>query len=430
MESGKFLKGSQPMTRASIEVLESRIAPAVIYVTTLSDHEISGKITLRDALAEANGASTPATIDFGSSAHVLKGVVTLASPLPAITADMTINAPGITINGAKSFTGLSITGGANISITGLTITNGRATFGSPGGGGLYVNDAGGQVTLSQCVIKSNITSSPANSGQFYYMKGGGIDNEAGSLTISSSKIMGNSAIGGPGPGLDVGFYAVGYFEGDRADGGGIFNAGTLTIEHSQITGNVARAGDGDPSGYAGGSAYGGGIANIGTVNIVSSRITGNLAVGGHGSVGSISYGGPGGAGGGGYGGGFSNAGASVTIHGSVISGNAVVGGAGSIGAKATNGASGGNGGSGYQGGNGGNAFGAGVQSTAGTVAFANSTVSANVATGGAGGNGSNGGRGANAAPTRKMKMEGTGAMPEMGAIVAWRPAEDFFAVRR
>lgn len=101
------------------------------------------------------------------------------------------------------------------------------------------------------------------------------------------------------------------------NGGGIMNAGSLTLTSSTISGNTAGAGGfggTDPGGHGG---NGGGIANSGTVTITSSTISGNSAgTGGIGLEDSESSG-PGGNGGGIY-----SSGGSVTISGSVVSGNA------------------------------------------------------------------------------------------------------------
>jgi hypothetical protein len=363
---------------ACIEVLESRIAPATIYVTTLADHEITGKTTLSDALNQANAALTPDMIDFGSASHPLKGTITLTSALPSITNDVTITAPGITINGAGRFQGLSITDGAMVTINDIKIVRGFAATGA----GLYINDSGATITINDAVITGNhavgAKGSIANMNGFGYPgEGGGIANLGGSVTIQGSKITHNSAAGGAG--------ATGY-SGGTAAGGGIFNGDTLTITNSTISGNTATGGRAGPAGnYIPYSSR----TMTGPVNATAGGFGGNA-----------------------YGGGIANSGGTVTVQQSVISGNSARGAAGAPGGRASVGlngyamvvnaggvfgpSDGTNGGNGYAGGGGGNAVGGGIGGNgSGTVTLTQSTVSGNTATSGRGANGSSGGKGGN-----------------------------------
>ena len=405
LDSRAFVKAE------GIEVLESRIAPAVIYVTTLSDHETAGKTTLRDAITQAD-ASPGSTIDFGSAAHALKGTVTLTSPLPAITDSVTINGTGVVINGAGKFQGLSVTSGATtVSITGLEITKGNSvTNGNTGtyggtaiGGGLYVNDSGGTVTLTNCVITGNHAVGAKGAGAAgYAAEGGGIAILNGAVVLQGSTVSGNSAVGGAG---GAGGSPYGY-SGGNAYGGGIFNAGTLTLESLAIQKGTKTTQQ-------------------------SSKISGNSAVGGNGGV-AINYsnataagavpGTAGGSGGNAYGGGIANVGGTVTsqelvvnhlvVQQSVISGNAAKGGVGQMGGKTYAGANGTNfsvyagsvyaptsgyaGGNGYGGGSGGKGVGGGISnSSGGTLTVVASTISGNTATGAVGGTGAAGGHGGN-----------------------------------
>jgi hypothetical protein len=376
--------GSQGM--AGIEPLEDRIAPAgtgVIYVNTLSDHNIVNKTTLANAIATANTAGTPYVIDF---IHGLKGTITLSSTLN-ITGNVTINGAGITLNGALKVQDIAISGGGSVMLNGLRISKGNATP-SGIGGGIYINDAGGTVTLSQCIVSGNHAT--------------GARGVAGNIVTNS---------GTPG---------------SYGEGGGIaIMAGTVSIQGSTISGNVAVGGAGGAGGYNGGNAEGGGIFNQGTLTLINSHITGNTATGGAGTVGfngaaySVAVSGPlvaanGGQGGSAYGGGIANSGGTVIVENtakniSIISGNTVKGGAGAKGGATYNGANGTNfavvagspanptagynGGYGGSGGNGGNAAGGGICSTGGSVTITSSTVSGNVVFAGAGGSGTNGGHG-------------------------------------
>jgi hypothetical protein len=98
--------------------------------------------------------------------------------------------------------------------------------------------------------------------------GGGINN-AGTLTLTSSTVSGNSA---PVPCHFTGLFN---FCSGMALGGGIYNSGALTISNSTISGN--HAGGGFPC-TARCWALGGGIYNQGTTLMIqNSTLTGNGA---------------------------------------------------------------------------------------------------------------------------------------------------------
>jgi hypothetical protein len=371
-----------------IEPLESRIAPATVTITvnTLSGHDVTGKITLADAIATAD--ASPGNTTIINFAPHLKGTINLASPLD-ISSSVTINGAGIVLNGGGKVEDLSITGGLDVALNGLKITGGLLVGGTNGGagGGLYIADTGGTVTLSQCTVS------------------------------------GNHVIGGKGASATNGNTGS---NGYNAAGGGIaILSGTVNILNSTISGNTATGGAGGTGGYAGGSAQGGGIYYVGTLSLTNTHITGNTVTGGAGTAGihgvaySAAVSGPvaptnGGSGGSAYGGGIANVDGSVTIQNtgrniSVISGNTVKAGAGADGGGAYNGTNGANfhvtagtaysayaggyGSVGGYGGNGGNAGGGAVSSAGGSVKIVSSTISGNTVSAGAGGSGANGGAG-------------------------------------
>jgi hypothetical protein len=323
-----------------IEPLEARIAPAVLIVSTLKDITDPAHDTgsLRDAIFNANAAVGDDSIIFQTTLHghvvPLHGAIVLKSDLPAITDGLTINGPtvgkanGIIINGNQHEI-FSITSG-DVTLTDLTVMHGRSQY----GGGLFIDDAGHTVQLTDVTVRGNHAIA-TNAGDTSY--GGGIDIAAGTVTIASSKISGNVCTGAKGDATHA---------GGNAYGGGIISRGTLTLTDSVVSGNVAKGGNSVAGhGQTGGSAYGGGI--------YCSQSTGN-----------------------------------VTIENSIISGNKSLGGIGGSGAKGMAGISGGNGGAaGF--GNGG-----GVYIFKGTVSVSDSTISGNLAKGGKAGNGGAGGAGA------------------------------------
>jgi hypothetical protein len=194
-------------------------------VTTLAD---SGTGSLRAAIDDAN-SNGGGTISFGAG---LSGTITLASDLPALTQSVTIAGPGasaVTVdgNGHREF---YLDTATTLTISGLTLTGGSyaplQTFG------------GGTITADQMVIENN---SPTNN------RGGGLNCDSSTLTLSNSIVSGNVADGGGG-GMDL--YGCSAtivsttIADNRApgrDGGGLYvNGGTTSIENSTISGNYAE----------------------------------------------------------------------------------------------------------------------------------------------------------------------------------------------
>ena len=208
---------------------------ATFTVINLND---SGAGSLRAAITSAGAGDT---IVFQSG---LSGTITLASALPAINANLTIQGPGadsLTISGNNAVTVFTINFGT-VAISGLTIANGNSAF----GGGIF-----NQATLT--VTNSTFSG---NSAAIY---GGGIYNVNGTVTIVNSTFSNNSA-GSFGGGIFINSGTVkvnnSTFSANSAGtlGGGISNvAGALTINNSIFVGNTA-------------SSSVGGIDNEGTAN--------------------------------------------------------------------------------------------------------------------------------------------------------------------
>ena len=183
--------------------------------------------------------------------------------------------------------GLYATGGS-LDISLSTTGNNRATGGQGGdgsvtssfgrtivaggnggagqGAGLYVN--GGSLTIAAGAIATNQATGGARglAGHNGRGQGGGLYN-AGTLTVSSSTLSGNTAY----------FY----------EGGGIYNAGMLTVNTSTLSGNTAYTG--------------GGILNEGTLTVSNSTLDSNFASQ--------------------YGGGIENSAGTLTVSNSTLSGN-------------------------------------------------------------------------------------------------------------
>ncbi len=183
----------------------------------------SGGGSLRAAMANAN-QDGDSVIAFTAS-----GVIGLASPLPAISADVEILGPGannLTVSGSFANQVFDVNYGVTATIAGLTIADGKSAF----GGGVFV-DVGATLALNNCALSDN-------SGT---QDGGAIYNE-GTLTVTDSTLAGNST---------------------QVGGGGIENSGTLTLTNCTVSGNSG--------------ASGGGIANDDMLRVTSSTISGNSA---------------------------------------------------------------------------------------------------------------------------------------------------------
>ena len=160
---------------------------------------------LRYAITQAN-ANPGSTIQFAVS-----GTIALASELPTISADLTINGPGasnLTVQGT-SFSRVLENNNATVAISGLTFAGGTSASNQTGGA-LFNNL--GTVTLTGCTFTGNSSSG-----------GGAIDNNSGTLNVAGCTFASNTA---------------------TAFGGAIEDDGTATITNSTFTNNYSNDGGG------------------------------------------------------------------------------------------------------------------------------------------------------------------------------------------
>jgi hypothetical protein len=316
----------------------------------------SGLITAINA-ANAGGGGT---ISLASGCtYQLSGVnngnpMTGDNALPVVKTRIAINGRNTTIagdgsarifqvdapNGNLTLNGLTLTGGFN-GFAGGAIFNNEATLtlngsvvtgnAAPAGGGIAsgTNKPGpvGTTTLNNSQVTDNVA---------FAAGGGGIINHAGTLTLNSSVVSGNSAPGGGGIASGKGNPDSGEslivlnkskvddntaFGGAEGGGGGIANGGTLVSNNSEIAGNTAPGGAGagllnhgdsatlNKTVVAGNTApndgtddgFGGGIANANfglpstplvALTLNNSHVTGNSASGGGGGIFNADFGGP------------------------------------------------------------------------------------------------------------------------------------------
>jgi len=162
-------------------------------------------------------------------------------------------------------------------------SDGPADQDAGGGGGIY-NDAG-SVTVLHSEIESNFTGS-GGSGGHHGGHGGGIYNNGGSLMIFQSSLASNYTGNGNSSSI----------AGDGGAGGAIYNqSGTVHIEYSTLSGNFTGQG-GDGADFAGDGGHGGAVYSAGgSLTVAHSSFTTNMT--GLGGISSLAAGGNGGSGG-------------------------------------------------------------------------------------------------------------------------------------
>jgi hypothetical protein len=193
--------------------------------------------------------------------------------ITGVSSTLTVSDTTLTGNSTVLYDGGGVNlHGGTLTMTGCTLSDNRA---AEHGGGAFISTAvqGSLVipataAFSDCTVTGNSASS--TSGGFSF--GGGIDN-AGTMTISSGTVSGNSASTPQGFGFGGGIMNFGTMtinngctlSGNTADisGGGIDNQGTLTISACTLSGNTAQ--------------YGGAILNISDLTIDHCTLTGNSA---------------------------------------------------------------------------------------------------------------------------------------------------------
>ncbi|HEX7395644.1 MAG TPA: CSLREA domain-containing protein, partial [Anaerolineaceae bacterium] len=239
-----------PIALAFSLLAPSTIAHAAGFVVTktadTADGTCDADCSLREAIIAANAAAGDDIITVPAGTYTL--TIPGTGENAAATGDLDIKS-NITINGAGAGTTI-IDGGAldrvfevfrafTVNISGVTVRNGNLT--GDDGGGIFNN--AGTLTITNSTFSGNST---IYEGGGFGGAGGGVYTYGGPVTITNSTFSGNSA---------------------SSQGGGIYiEAGTLTVTQSTFTQN--NAGD-----------SGGGILNQnGTASITNSTFSGNSAV--------------------------------------------------------------------------------------------------------------------------------------------------------
>ena len=241
--------------RPGLSILEDRQLLSAFVVTSTADDGSTG--TLRWAVAQANAASSPSTIQievgYTATLAMTQGPLVLTNTAePTKIADYggvgPNNMADVIISGNNASRVLQIDDGVTVTIDLLSIGDGSTIS---NGGGIY---NAGTLYLGGCNISGN-------SG----FVGGGIYN-LGTATLKECIISGNTGAG---------------------SAGGLFNQGTMSLNDVVFSGNTATGGKGGTGGGSAGvgntgSGNGGALFNHGTLNMTACTITGNTAVGGGG----------------------------------------------------------------------------------------------------------------------------------------------------
>ena len=224
----------------------------------------SANCSLRQAVASAASGDT---INFSLPANT---AITLTTDSLVIGKNLTITGPGANLltvqrssaSGIPAFRIFRVAAGVTATISGLTMTNGlgqsTSGIGDNGDGGGVFNQ--GTVTIRNCAIVANRAQGDG--------EGGGLFNSS-NMTVVNCLLSGNDSVFGGGA-YNTGTMALtnttlSENTAPAFHGGGLDNeAGTLTINNCTIAAN---------SGNIGGGVYIGG----GTVNLQSTLIASNTA---------------------------------------------------------------------------------------------------------------------------------------------------------
>src|SRR6516164_10724493 len=155
---GTFEGRKRRRMRPTLLALEDRRLLSTIVVNNPTDTPVAGQTDLRQAILQANTNGGDQTIVFDKTVFKTPQTITLNGTqleLSDTTGTETITGPkaGVTISGGGLSRVFQIDGGVTAPISGLTITDGNTTG---NGGGMY-ND-GGNVTLTDCTVSGNTST--------------------------------------------------------------------------------------------------------------------------------------------------------------------------------------------------------------------------------------------------------------------------------
>lgn len=273
-----------------------------------------GRCSLRAAVQESNAlGGAHVTLPTGTYAISIANAAgdeeSAATGDLDVTAALTLNAHGATVDGSGIDRIFEVMAGATFSLAGGTLTGGSVAGGANpivGSGGAIAN--AGTTTLSGVIASGNSATGPLasggailNTGTFSAdastfvgntatRAGGGIEANGGTTVITASTLSDNESGDGPGNGGALHLSGAGevrvvdsYLSGNVAtEGAGVWNSatGTMIVSGSTFVGNIA---DGAAADQGGGALFNDG----GTLTVLDSSLVDNHAVGTAGSGGAI-----------------------------------------------------------------------------------------------------------------------------------------------
>ena len=283
----------------SMLILISSIMAATAATFTVTNTNDTGPGSLRQAVLDANAATSADTIVFDASFNEPRTITLLTAIAlsPTTAADnLTITGPGTNLLTITTSANISLFSNGNVnaagdtvSISGLTLTNARHGAINNSGDLIVANVVFDSNTERGAIVNTtlgtaNVTASLFNGNSSVF--GGSINND-GTLTVSDSVFTANTGGNGGAISNDRTMSVFGCTFRDNTatsgsatalGGGAIYSntsSGTVSISDSTFTGNDET----------GGSGGGGAIRNrSGTMNISNSTFTGNTAVDGGGAV--------------------------------------------------------------------------------------------------------------------------------------------------
>ena len=232
----------------------------------------SGQCTLRAAVMEANalGGADIITLPAGTYTLTIPGIGENAAATGDldVTGNLTINGAGAAstiVDGGGLDRAFDVHVGATVQLNAITIRGGHAAgSGTDGAGGGIRNFAGTLILTNTIVVRNTAV-----------LVGGGLATDSATVTLVGSTVSNNAAGAAGGiynaGALIVNMSTVASNQATSGGGGGIWNsAGTVTMTNSTVSGNSA-------------ATTGGGILGNGTVVILtSSTVAGNAAASGGG----------------------------------------------------------------------------------------------------------------------------------------------------
>jgi hypothetical protein len=262
----------------------------------------SGAGSLRQGILNAN-ASGGGKITFAN----VTGAISLQSPLPILTANITIQGPSlsqlaITCSNTIAITILTNSANCTSTLSGLSIQSTMANFGTfnllDSFVGLEFNPSiapvynSGTMTLTRCILTGNQVPSGNDSIENHGTmnldhcsitnnRGGGSVYNSGNLTMDSSVVAGHTWFTSSSGGIynDGGIVVLrncAISNNWSVAGGGIWNGGALFVTNSLISSNLAM--------YSDIETPAGGLFNIGYAVLVNTTVSGNRASGAAGGI--------------------------------------------------------------------------------------------------------------------------------------------------